>query len=125
MSTETEAEAVDTAETPAREEVPVWDDILIEVRDLQKHFPITGGLLKRQVGAVKAVDGVSFDIRRGETLGLVGESGSGKTTTGRLILQLHKPTGGSVKFVSLLRAAHVVVVSRGSRGLLLRRGQDE
>ena len=72
--------------------------VLVEVRDLKKHFPITGGLLKRQVGAVRAVDGVSFDIHKGETLGLVGESGSGKTTTGRVILQLHEPTGGSVKF---------------------------
>ncbi len=72
--------------------------VLVEVRDLKKHFPITGGLLKRQVGAVRAVDGVSFDIHKGETLGLVGESGSGKTTTGRVILQLHEPTDGSVKF---------------------------
>jgi oligopeptide transport system ATP-binding protein len=72
--------------------------VLVEVRDLKKHFPITGGLLKRQIGAVRAVDGVSFDIHKGETLGLVGESGSGKTTTGRVILQLHQPTAGSVKF---------------------------
>lgn len=72
--------------------------VLVEVRDLKKHFPITGGFFKRQVGAVHAVDGVSFDIHTGETLGLVGESGSGKTTTGRVILQLHTPTDGSVKF---------------------------
>ncbi len=72
---------------------------LISVRDLKKHFPITRGILwQRQVGAVKAVDGVSFDIRRGETLGLVGESGCGKTTTGRTILQLYRPTSGSVLF---------------------------
>jgi ABC-type oligopeptide transport system ATPase subunit len=71
---------------------------LMEVRDLVKHFPIRKGLLQRQVGAVRAVDGVSFDVMRGETLGLVGESGSGKSTTGYCVLQLLKPTSGSVKF---------------------------
>jgi oligopeptide transport system ATP-binding protein len=63
------------------------------------HFPLTHGILfQRKVGAVRAVDGVSFDIHRGETLGLVGESGCGKSTTGRALLQLHKPTSGSVRF---------------------------
>jgi oligopeptide transport system ATP-binding protein len=71
---------------------------LVRVCDLRKHFPITGGLLGRQTGAVRAVDGVSFDIRRGETLGLVGESGCGKSTTGRAILQLQRPTSGQVFF---------------------------
>jgi oligopeptide transport system ATP-binding protein len=72
---------------------------LISVRELKKYFPITRGILiQRQVGAVKAVDGVSFDILKGETLGLVGESGCGKTTAGRTILQLYRPTSGSVLF---------------------------
>jgi oligopeptide transport system ATP-binding protein len=72
---------------------------LLQVRDLKLHFPITQGVVfRRKIGAVKAVDGLSFDIVRGETLGLVGESGCGKTTTGRAILQLYRPTGGSVLF---------------------------
>lgn len=71
--------------------------MLVSVRDLKKHFPILKGLLKRQVGAVRAVDGISFDIYQGETLGLVGESGSGKSTAGRVILQLDQATEGSVK----------------------------
>ena len=73
-------------------------DVLLEVRDLVKHYPVSAGLFGRRVGVVQAVDGVSFTIRRGETLGLVGESGCGKTTTGRCILQLERPTSGSVRF---------------------------
>jgi oligopeptide transport system ATP-binding protein len=71
---------------------------LLEVTDLVKHYPVSSGLFGRQVGLVRAVDGVSFTIRRGETLGLVGESGCGKTTTGRCILQLERPTSGSIRF---------------------------
>ncbi|UCH59619.1 MAG: ABC transporter ATP-binding protein [Anaerolineales bacterium] len=74
------------------------NNLILEIRDLRKYFPIVGGLLGRQVGLVRAVDGVSFSIRRGETLGLVGESGCGKSTTGRAILLLHQPTSGEVVF---------------------------
>ena len=74
-------------------------EVLLEVRDLKMHFPITRGILiQRQVGSIRAVDGLDFDLIRGETLGLVGESGCGKSTTGRAILQLHRPTAGSVRF---------------------------
>ena len=74
-------------------------EVLMRVRGLKKYFPINAGLLiQRQVGAVKAVDDVSFDVYQGETLGLVGESGCGKSTTGRTILQLYRPTAGSVEF---------------------------
>jgi oligopeptide transport system ATP-binding protein len=73
--------------------------VIVEVRDLKKHFPIKSGIFfQREVAAVKAVDGVSFDIYEGETLGLVGESGCGKSTTGRTILQLYRATEGSVRF---------------------------
>jgi oligopeptide transport system ATP-binding protein len=72
---------------------------LLKVRGLKKHFPITSGLLvQRQTGAVKAVDGLDFEVFQGETLGLVGESGCGKSTTGRTILQLYRPTDGTVEF---------------------------
>jgi oligopeptide/dipeptide ABC transporter ATP-binding protein len=71
---------------------------LLEVRDLVKHFPIRGGVLNRTVNQVKAVNGVSFDVGRGEVVGLVGESGSGKTTVGRTLLRLEEPTSGSVRF---------------------------
>jgi oligopeptide transport system ATP-binding protein len=70
---------------------------LVEVRDLRMHFPIRSGLLRRQTGSVKAVDGVSFDVMEGETLGLVGESGCGKSTCGRAILRLYDITGGSIR----------------------------
>ena len=78
---------------------PQSDDVLLEVKNLKMHFPVSSGFLSRKpTGYVKAVDDVSFTVSRGETLGLVGESGCGKTTTGRCILQLHKPTDGEVIF---------------------------
>ena len=74
-------------------------EVLLEVKDLKMYFPVTAGILfQRLVAEVKAVDGVSFSINKGETLGLVGESGCGKTTTGRCILQLYKPTAGDIIF---------------------------
>jgi len=73
--------------------------VLVRLENLTKHFPITRGIvIQRQVGAIQAVDKISFDIRKGETLGLVGESGCGKSTAGRTILQLYRPTSGKVYF---------------------------
>ena len=89
--------SVDTAvEKPA---APSIGENLVQVRDLKMHFPVTeGAVIPRVVAHVKAVDGISFDIRKGETLGLVGESGCGKTTTGRCILQLEKATSGEIYY---------------------------
>ncbi len=74
------------------------NQVLLHVDKMVKHFPILSGVFQRQVGVVHAVDGISFDIRRGETFGLVGESGCGKSTAGRTILQLYRPTSGKVFF---------------------------
>jgi peptide/nickel transport system ATP-binding protein len=74
------------------------DEPLLSVRDLKKHYPITKGMLKQEVGRVKAVDGISFDVRRGETVGLVGESGCGKSTAATSVLGLEQPTDGEVRF---------------------------
>jgi oligopeptide transport system ATP-binding protein len=74
------------------------NNVLLRVDNLVKHFPIMRGIFQKQVGAVRAVDGISFEVKRGETLGLVGESGCGKSTTGRAVLQLYRPTSGSVYY---------------------------
>ena len=100
---QSEAEVSEEAAAPAETAVAVADyevpeDAIVAVRGLKKHFPIMKGVFRRQVGAVWAVDGVNFEVLRGETLGLVGESGSGKSTAGRSILQLEKVTEGSVIF---------------------------
>ena len=71
---------------------------LIEVDDLKVHFPIRAGIFQTEVGTVKAVDGITFEVRKGETLGLVGESGCGKSTTGRAMIRLREPTSGTVSF---------------------------
>ena len=83
----------DTMERPAQEA-----EVLLSVQNLSKHFPVYKGIIRRQVGVISAVDGISFDIRKGETLGLVGESGCGKSTAGRTILRLYDATGGRILF---------------------------
>ena len=77
---------------------PTQNDTLLEVNNLKMYFPVTRGLLQHKVAEVKAIDDISFTVKRGETLGLVGESGCGKTTTGRCILRLYKPTAGHILF---------------------------
>ena len=91
MSAPVDAAPVDAAPIDAA------GDALLRVKDLSMHFPIYKGLMRRQVGVIKAVDEVSFEAKRGETLGLVGESGCGKSTTGRAILKLYQPTAGTIE----------------------------
>ncbi|MFE3169880.1 ABC transporter ATP-binding protein [Streptomyces sp. NPDC059224] len=91
-------EAVVPQQASAPEESARDRGVLLKVEGLQKHFPIKKGILQRQVGAVKAVDGIDFEVRKGETLGVVGESGCGKSTMGRVITRLQDPTGGKVTF---------------------------
>ncbi len=110
-------ERADTATAPEdrASTISTFDqEDLVEVRDLQKHFPIRGGFLRRQVGAVKAVDGVDFTVKKGETLAIVGESGCGKSTTGRAIMQLEPPTGGEVVFNHSERGP--IELTQASRG---------
>jgi oligopeptide transport system ATP-binding protein len=95
---------------------PADRPVLLEVRDLVKHFPLRSGVLQRVAAWVQAVDGVSFDVRRGETFGLVGESGCGKTTVGRTILRLIEPTSGQVRF----EGRDVLGLSRGELKALRR-----
>ncbi len=92
------------------------NDYLLQVKDLKMHFPVKGGVFYKQVDTVKAVDGVSFYVRPGETIGFVGESGCGKTTVGRAILKLYNPTGGDVFFekknISMLKPKELRSIRR-------------
>ncbi|WP_053709976.1 dipeptide ABC transporter ATP-binding protein [Streptomyces sp. NRRL B-3648] len=96
--TDTVAEAEVPKQASAVEDAPAEREVLLKVEGLTKHFPIKKGILQRQVGAVKAVDGIDFEVRKGETLGVVGESGCGKSTMGRVITRLQDPTGGRISF---------------------------
>lgn len=95
------------------------DDTLLEVRNLKMYFPVTKGILRRKVADVKAVDDISFEIARGETLGLVGESGCGKTTTAHCILRLYRPTAGQIFF----EGQDIIQLSKGKIKHLRRRMQ--
>jgi oligopeptide/dipeptide ABC transporter ATP-binding protein len=94
----TEVQTAPLSETPATEPAVPEENLLLQVEDLVKHFPIKAGLLKHTIGQVQAVSGVNLSVRRGETLGIVGESGCGKTTLGRTIIKLLEPTAGKIVF---------------------------
>ncbi|MEV7082126.1 dipeptide ABC transporter ATP-binding protein [Streptomyces sp. NPDC093516] len=98
MSDDKTVSEPDTSGSTLTQDTTADGEILLKVTGLQKHFPIRKGLLQRQTGAVRAVDGIDFEVRKGETLGVVGESGCGKSTMGRLITRLLEPTGGTVEF---------------------------
>ena len=90
--------AEETTENKAADKIEYDPQYILQVNNLKKHFPIKGGMLGKTVGQVKAVDGVTFNLKRGTTMGLVGESGCGKTTVGRTILRLYDKTEGQVLF---------------------------
>ncbi|MFI1763253.1 ABC transporter ATP-binding protein [Streptomyces sp. NPDC020800] len=98
MSETKKTDAVAETVVPKQASAPEDREVLLKVEGLTKHFPIKKGILQRQVGAVKAVDGIDFEVRKGETLGVVGESGCGKSTMGRVITRLQDPTGGRITF---------------------------
>ena len=74
------------------------DETILQLIDVQKHFPIKSGILQKTAGYVKAVDGINLTVKKGETIGIVGESGCGKSTAGRTIIRLYEPTGGKILF---------------------------
>ncbi|MFD3928005.1 ABC transporter ATP-binding protein [Streptomyces sp. NPDC058614] len=98
MSETKKSDAAEAPVIPQQAAAPDDREVLLRVKGLKKHFPIRKGVLQRQVAAVKAVDGIDFEVRKGETLGVVGESGCGKSTMGRVITRLQDPTGGTIEF---------------------------
>ncbi|WP_326720528.1 dipeptide ABC transporter ATP-binding protein [Streptomyces sp. NBC_00243] len=98
MSETKKSDAAEAVVIPHQAAAPDDREVLLRVQGLKKHFPIRKGVLQRQVAAVKAVDGIDFEVRKGETLGVVGESGCGKSTMGRVITRLQDPTGGTIEF---------------------------
>jgi peptide/nickel transport system ATP-binding protein len=110
-------------EPSGAQEADLRKNVLVEVKDLKMHFPIQKGFFKRVVGHVRAVDGISFFIRKGETLGLVGESGCGKTTAARCIMRAYEPTAGEVWFRQNGEMANILKLSRREMGPVRRQMQ--